>query len=328
MIRPRPLPALVLFVASTVTLALTTSSSARAEERDASSLEDLRDDAVESGDIDRDDFGHLLTNRRSTARRSGAGDLQDETWIGLAALGGRTPAGATQVGGMAVFGIAFDRIAAGRVHGADRPAGFALPPPGNAPTPSPAPGPAPAPAPGTAPAGIAALEKRPPLDGVLARAVVVAAWKTAGVGADDARVDEMVTRARASAALPETRLRVLKQVENGSQLDATVDESRYYDTIGAGLWLEARLTWRLDRLLYADDEPTLERVRLERQEARARLAAHVMDALVAWQRALFDLAEAPPTSREHVLADLRRVEHEAMLDVLTGGRFAALVRGR
>jgi hypothetical protein len=54
----------------------------------------------------------------------------------------------------------------------------------------------------------------------------------------------------------------------------------------------------------------------------------VMDALVAWQRALFDVAESPASSREHVLADLRRVEQEAMLDVLTGGRFAALARGR
>jgi hypothetical protein len=211
----------------------------------------------------------------------------------------------------------------------EHPTGFAAPPSPPAPAPRPAPSPAPVPSPTPAPGPTApAFTGPPPLDGVLARAVVQAAWKTAGVGADDARIDEMVSRARASAALPETRLRVLKQVENGSQLDATVDESRYYDTIGAGLWLEARLTWRLDRLLYADDEPTLERVRLERQEARARLASHVMDALVGWQRALFDVAESPLNSRERVLADLRRVEHEAMLDVLTGGRFAALTRKR
>ncbi len=314
--------AVLLASAVTSGILLLTSPSAHAS---GASWEDQRDDAFASADVDREDFGHVLSARTASPKRSGSSGLQDETWISLAAMGGRTPAGATQIGAVAVFGIAFDRIAAGHVQRGEHPTGFALPP-----APAPAPSPAPAPAPPTtpSPAAVVAFDRPPPLDGVLARAVVQAAWKTAGVGTDDARVDEMVSRARASAALPETRLRVLKQVENGSQLDATVDESRYYDTIGSGLWLEARLTWRLDRLIYADDEPTLERVRLERQEARARLAAHVMDALIAWQRALFDCVEAPATSREHVLADLRRVEAEAMLDVLTGGRFAALARRR
>ncbi len=316
-----------LLVASVATAAILFTAPPSARAASPSSWEDQRDDAFASADVDREDFGHVLSARTASPTRSGGSSLRDETWISLAAMGGRTPAGASQLGAMAVVGIAFDRIAAKHGGAAEHPTGFAVPP-APAPAPSPSPAPSPPPPATPSPAAVAAFDRPPPLDGVLARAVVQAAWKTAGVGADDTRVDEMVSRARASAALPETRLRVLKQVENGSQLDATVDESRYYDTIGSGLWLEARLTWRLDRLIYADDEPTLERVRLERQEARARLAAHVMDALIAWQRALFDCVEAPATSREHVLADLRRVEAEAMLDVLTGGRFAALARRR
>ena len=46
---------------------------------------------------------------------------------------------------------------------------------------------------------------------------------------------------------------------------ATTDGTSYYETVGAHLVLELRLTWRLDRLLYSGDEPALERARLERQ---------------------------------------------------------------
>ena len=51
-------------------------------------------------------------------------------------------------------------------------------------------------------------------------------------------------------------------------------------------WLEARATWRLDRLVFAEEEVALERMRQERAEAQARLRAHVLKVLFAWQRAL------------------------------------------
>ena len=40
----------------------------------------------------------------------------------------------------------------------------------------------------------------------------------------------------------------------------SADGSTLYDAIGANLVLELRLTWRLDRLVYAGDEATLLRV--------------------------------------------------------------------
>ena len=83
---------------------------------------------------------------------------------------------------------------------------------------------------------------------------------------DDSRIDAMVARARASAALPETRLRMMKVIDDSSHLGVIPTDTSTYDLAGADLYLEARLTWRLDRLLYADDEPTLERTRLERRE--------------------------------------------------------------
>ena len=101
---------------------------------------------------------------------------------------------------------------------------------------------------------------------------------------------------------------------------ATTDDTNYYDAIGANLVLELRLTWRLDRLLYAGDEPTLERVRLERQDARARVATRTLEVLFAWQRAARrEARQAAAGSPEELEAELRAAEAEATLDVLTGG---------
>jgi hypothetical protein len=141
------------------------------------------------------------------------------------------------------------------------------------------------------------------------------------LGVDDARIDAMVARARASAALPETRLRVMKVVNDSSSVGIIPTDTSTYDLAGANLYMEARLTWRLDRLLYADDEPTLERTRLERQDARERVASRVLDTLFQWQRAYIALRGAAAGSKEAIDASLRLAEAEAALDVLTGGWF-------
>ena len=178
--------------------------------------------------------------------------------------------GRRDVGGMVVVGLALDRIAAGSVHRHRRPAASPRLPP----------------AASRLPRGGARRSRRLAAP-QLARKCVAAAWRTAGLGADDARIDALISRSRASALLPETRLRAMRLWDDASHATtlATTDDTSYYDAIGANLVLEVRLTWRLDRLLYAGDEPTLERVRLERQDARARVAARTLEALFAWQRA-------------------------------------------
>jgi hypothetical protein len=159
----------------------------------------------------------------------------------------------------------------------------------------------------------------------LARKCVAAAWRIAGLGTDDARIDALISRSRASALLPETRLRAMRLWDDASHATtlATTDNTSYYDAIGANLVLELRLTWRLDRLLYAGDEPTLERVRLERQDARARVAARTLEALFAWERALVAETGAAAGSPEKAESQLRAAEAEATLDVLTGGWFSS-----
>jgi hypothetical protein len=268
------------------------------------------EDRFADGDLDADDIARMPALGHA---RAGSADVQAKTWVSLLGFASQFPTGAHEVGAGIVVGIAFDKIAQGSSHVASEKA-----PPffGDGPTPAPTPSPPPreSPAPAFSTPSLS-------ISGVLARGAVKAAWRSAGIEITDARVDEMIARARRSAALPEVRLRALRVLNSGEDVTYVDASGHVYDTIGANLSLEARLTWRLDRLIFADDEPTLERVRLERQEARGRLGTHVLELLFAWQRALFDLASTPSGSRSEMEAVLRRFESEVALDVLTSGWF-------
>ncbi|HWL88009.1 MAG TPA: hypothetical protein VNO21_19535 [Polyangiaceae bacterium] len=156
----------------------------------------------------------------------------------------------------------------------------------------------------------------------VARAAVVAAWKAAGIGPNDARLDALTARAHWSALLPEARLRAARRFDESASVNATgLDDPRTTDSAGAASWLEARLTWRLDRILYADDEPAFERMRLERHDARARVAARVLSLLGQWQRAWVDVRLSAPDSAETLEVNLRLSDAEAALDVITDAWF-------
>jgi hypothetical protein len=154
---------------------------------------------------------------------------------------------------------------------------------------------------------------------------VAAALRASGLGADDARVDELVSRARESAWLPETRMRAMRLWTDAAHTTtlAATDTANFYDAVGANLVLELRLTWRLDRLLFAGDEATMERVRLERQDTRSRLATRTLDLLFAWQRAVLQSLEEIAGSPAALESRLRVAEAQATLDVLTAGWFSS-----
>ena len=259
--------------------------------RDEDRREDEELDRLEDGDIDEED--RVAIHARDAR---GSTDVHDESWISLVGLRRELQSGKSDLGGMVIVGLALDRMTAGPVRRVEpREQGAS----GAAGTES-----------GTFPAA-------------LARACVAAALRTAGLDGDE-RLDSIVSRAHASAALPETRLRAMRLWDDANHTTtlATTDGTNYYDAVGANLVLEARLTWRLDRLVYAGDEPTLERVRIERQEARSRLSTRTLEALFGWERARVDASAAVPDTRERIEADLRAAEARATLDVLTGGRFS------
>ena len=131
----------------------------------------------------------------------------------------------------------------------------------------------------------------------------------------------MLSRARWSALLPELRLRV---VRSDRRTDTTSeDTTRTSDLYGVTQWYEARAIFRLDHLVYADDEPQVERLRLDRQEARTRVAAKVLAELSKWARAQAEEAVAPLDSDARLDALLKVMESEIALDVMTGGWFSA-----
>ena len=241
-------------------------------------LEDHYDD----GDFDVDD---LLAHTQAAGRQVGAATTHRESYVTVGLFGAVLRDGTQELGAMLVAGIAFDRVAQGAVHrtiNLDRHASelgdvlatsaFAQPP---APPTTPAPAPVPAPV---------VLPPRVVVTAAVARRAVAAAWRASGLGVDDARIDSMIARARASALLPEARLRAMRVLNDTSKVDAIPDTTGTYLAVGANLWLEARLTWRLDRVLIADDAPPLERVRLERPDAV--LLAERIPGKRGWQRGI------------------------------------------
>jgi hypothetical protein len=157
----------------------------------------------------------------------------------------------------------------------------------------------------------------------LARACVAAALRASGLGGDS-HLEALISRARESAWLPEARVRAMRLLAEGERETtlATTDGTNYYQMVGSHLVLELSLTWRFDRLVYEGVEPVVERLRLERLEARARVASKALDALFSWRRALLEMDDALVGSDQELQAQERAAEARATLDVLTDGWFS------
>lgn len=166
----------------------------------------------------------------------------------------------------------------------------------------------------------------PLLTPALARGAVAAACKAAKLDEADARLDALASRAKTSALLPELRLRATRAIDETESLAPTeYDPSRRTATGSATTWLEARATFRLDRLVFADDEIAIERQRSARAAERTKLVAKVLDLLDAWQRARFTEADPEAKADARSRATLSATSAEASLDVLTNGWFSKAI---
>lgn len=157
----------------------------------------------------------------------------------------------------------------------------------------------------------------------LIQSTLRAALRHAGAAGQSERLASLRARSRSSAALPELRLGAGRSTDQALRLSPSVSEpDRYTVSDGADLWLEARLSWKLDRLLFAREELDVERLASAASAARYRRVRQVLDALFAWQKALFDAADPAAPSDRQLLAELRALQAAAELDVLTGGWFS------
>ena len=265
-----------------------------------------QEDGLADGELDPEDIatrGGLLGGAGSAVRRTEPRSHGGSAYVSLVGFDRRNAFyDAREQGGFLVVGLPFDRLA--------RPSARATPPPLTLEQ-----------AVATAAPEVLELGAVPRL----ARSCVGAAWRIAGIGEDDDRLDGILARARWSAILPEARFRAVRFTDARLSLDTGTETSRTTDYAGANVGLEARLTWRFDRLIYADDEPAFERIRLEHHDARNRIAQKVLDALFHWQRAMLDLRTLPPGqqgTRDEADVVLRVLEAETALDVLTNGWFS------
>jgi len=108
-----------------------------------------------------------------------------------------------------------------------------------------------------------------------------------------------------------------REDESGRLTLSEVDPGRYTQAGTATNWLEARVTFRLDRLLFADEEVSLERLRADRAELRSRSPPRYCR--------LFSNGNAPTSSSRNPRFDggargcsTSRARASAVLDVMTG----------
>ncbi|MDI1429324.1 hypothetical protein [Polyangium sorediatum] len=244
------------------------------------------------------------------------GASRGSLWVSLQASFVRRDEGRNDLGAMVLVGVPIERIA--EPAGARRARGRVSKATSVDPV-----APAPEPAPSAAPAAEAVAPREAPrlvLSPSVARAVVSAAIEHARLEEHVARVDRVASRARASALLPELRLRVTRLLDEARALAPTeYDPDRVTASGGSSLWLEARATFRLDRLVFADEEVALERLREERAATRHKLEARVLEALFTWQRACVERDDEALDPEARTRATLVVLEAESTLDVLTGG---------
>ena len=168
------------------------------------------------------------------------------------------------------------------------------------------------------------------LDPRFVRRVVLAAHRAGRRPQALARLSSLASRSRTSGALPEVSLRAERSVDESLRLAPTInDPYRYTQAGGVRTVVGGKLTWRLNRLVFASDELAVERLRLERARLDARRVKRVIAELFRWQRARNQERSADLPVEDRAAAALAALEAELTLDVLTGGWFsAAVAKGR
>jgi hypothetical protein len=163
--------------------------------------------------------------------------------------------------------------------------------------------------------------------GDLAIRTVKVALRTAGISERDAEVDRIATRARVSALMPEVSVRATQTeagIKDYSSDTGTVSTSEY----GPGFSLQASLTFHLDKLVYSGQESRIERLRIERMDARTRISQKIIDEIGKWSRALAEERMDVDSQPGHLDAMVRRTNAQMALDVWTGGWFSAFLDGK
>jgi len=118
-------------------------------------------------------------------------------------------------------------------------------------------------------------------------------------------------RARTAALLPLVTLRAARALDWDDGGDYTGSPIE----VGNNVVFEARLTWRLDRLVFEPAEPRLDGVERDAHRARSALDAEVTRLYFRWRRAMLAATAIPDDASRRLDAE----EAWAELDARTGG---------
>lgn len=248
--------------------------------------------------------------------------------VGLHARSTRASARAEQLAWLTVT-LPLERLALPRV--AQRPS--AAEPSGSATAVLPTSAPAPAavttaPTPETEPAAPRVTFQQLRALSEFSRRAVQVALAVVGTAAERRRLDALASRARASALLPELRLRAVRNTDQALRWAPTSDDPyRVSQAEGAGIILEASAVFRLDRLLFAHEELNVERARQDASEQRLKLEARVQGAVLTLFRARELACAAPRDDAATGLDLLKALEQFQELDNLTAGWFSEQAPG-
>ncbi len=143
---------------------------------------------------------------------------------------------------------------------------------------------------------------------------------------EQARMARLVKRSRRSGLVPELRLRGVYGFDQTTSLaDATgIYPGETTTRGGRDSLAEVRLAFRLDRLVYGDQETTLERHRTTQKEAQKKVAQTAVDLVLKWWQAERATENPELLPDEHEALVLRAEQALVSLYLLTDGWF----RGR
>jgi hypothetical protein len=153
------------------------------------------------------------------------------------------------------------------------------------------------------------------------------AIRTAGLSENDLELERMAARARASALLPELRVRAMDTSAGPRDYisDTGTLATSYF---GPSYVIEGSVTFHLDRLVYSGQEARIERLRLERIEARARITQRIIDEVSRWSKATAEERDSPEGTEARSDATAKRVAAQMALDVWTAGWFSQYLAGK
>lgn len=155
-----------------------------------------------------------------------------------------------------------------------------------------------------------------------ARAAIAASKRRRGTAAVLDDLDGLASRARYASLLPTLRVRATRLVDESISLSPTsYDADRTTSRGGASLWLEARATWSLDRLVFASEEVRVTQIQRDVADEQESSSQKVVERLFAWQRAVYAMFDPSLTIPRCVQLWLEAEELAASLDIETGGWF-------